>query len=141
MNDFFKKHILSHNLNRYVVEMVKPDKCIRYMHLYNKEAEICDGCFLCVGDKCVYETVVVDLAKGEYETHHKYDKPRDYHFEQFCCPNCNELISQQSERIIIWTSGGGGGSEITCDHCKTQYVCIEDNFEKEQLTLARKVSN
>jgi hypothetical protein len=119
-------------LNRYMVEMVNPDKCIRNVitKWTTNESKICDRCFLRNGDDCEYETVVVDYAKGEYES--EYDN-REISFEQFCCPKCGELISQHSTRHIEW-------KDIECKHCKAEYVCLKDDYKNEKLTLARKVN-
>jgi len=119
-------------LNRHVVEMVKPDKCIRHHHFYNNEARICDDCFLCNGDFCIYETVEVEYASGSYEIN--YDKLREYCFEQFCCPKCGELIKQESDRSIDWIN-----EDIKCKHCNSEYVCINDDWKNEKLILARNV--
>ena len=110
--------------------MVDPDTCIR--GVMNKwthdESRKCDGCFLCSGDNCEYETIVVDYAKGEYES--EYDKRKMY-FEQFCCPKCGEITSQHSERIIYW-------KDIKCKNCKTEYVFLKDDHENCKMTLVRK---
>lgn len=118
-------------LNRYALEMVKPDKCIRRSHMYNNEADICDECFLCIGNFCVYDTVEVEYASGFYET--DSDKKRKNYYEQFCCPKCGEIIGQDSYYIIDWNN------DIQCKHCGSEYVALESNFEKKILTLAKRV--
>jgi len=122
--------IMKYSLNRYSVEMVKPERCIRrrgplFGHI---EAWICDNCFLCSGDNCVYEIIDVEYASGSYNDNYG----DTWNFEQFCCPNCGEMISQVSSRIISWT---GHHPDITCKHCKMEFVGLKDDCQKEILTL------
>jgi hypothetical protein len=128
--------IIKTPLNRYMVEMVKPDECIkRGVCSWEQIPSIrCNNCFLSSGDFCVYEKVIVDYSKGSYETNYKHDKPREWNFEQFCCPNCGELISEHSTRHISWTDK----YEIKCEKCKSEFICLKDDYINEKLTLARK---
>jgi len=121
-------------LNRYMVELVEPKpKCIRNRHNYNKSSDLCNVCFLCNGDNCVYETIDVEVAHGSYETN--YDKPRTNYFEQFCCPKCGELIKKNSTYTITW-------DDIKCPHCETEYVCLHRNYKPDLIfKLARKCAS
>jgi hypothetical protein len=125
-------------LNRYMAEMVKPEKCIRRRDFFNGEyipAKMCDNCFLSSGDLCIYEIIEVEYVDGSYIP--DYDKTRKCYFSQFCCPNCGELIKQDSYYWIWWTAGNGH-PDIKCENCNTEYYCIGEDDQTNKLMLVRK---
>jgi hypothetical protein len=121
-------------LNLHEVTMAKPKNCI--LNYYKgirspQDAEpyvrYCEDCAYCHGDQCVYKKYTVEIACGNFE-----EDNREYHYVQFCCGNCGELIKLEDKISYIYHTL----SQETqyCKYCKTPHKCLSS--EKDVYTFA-----
>ena len=111
-------------LKKHMVEMVTPRKCLlgyyNFIHsnLSAPFDKYCKPCEYIVKDNCKYKIYITELATGNY-----IEDDRDYHYIQFCCAGCGELIELRDKISYIYHD------LVTkvqyCKRCKTPHRCLD----------------
>jgi hypothetical protein len=123
-------------LHPHLVNMVTPEKCL--YNRYNKWAGLpsdrsapfdkyCKDCEYRINEACVYTQHTVEIAKGNY-----IEDEKEWHYVQFCCANCGELIKLRDSISYIYDTLHTRPQY--CEHCKTPHVCIR--YENDTYTFA-----
>ena len=116
-------------LNVHLESMVTPKSCLLGYYnefLGSKTApflKYCNDCEYRVRENCVYIKRKVDVASGSYQ-----EDDRDYHYVQFCCGRCGELIQLKDKISYIYYNLSR--DTHYCKHCKTPHRYLSNENEK-----------
>ena len=125
-----KSTVVKVPLNLHEVVMAKPVKCLKhyYSAWVNDSKEpfekYCKNCVFCVGEECMYREYTTEIASGNYTVHDDYDnEDKEYHYINFNCGNCGELISLRDKISYIYHHLDT--ETQVCKYCKTEHRVVK----------------